>query len=104
MRAITNESDFNISSGFVAVKFWAPWCAPCKRMEPVVRKMEAEFSGVTFLSIDIDQIPAIAQKYRIRAIPSLLLFKNGQEINRINGLVLTSPLRKAFKDLTKEDG
>lgn len=103
MQAITNESDFNISSGFVAVKFWATWCAPCKRMEPVIRKMESEFSDVKFLSVDIDQIPSIAQKYRIRGLPSLLLFKNSVEIERINGLVLTSPLRKAFKDLTKSE-
>jgi len=103
MQAITNESDFNIDSGLVAVKFWAAWCAPCKRMEPVIRKMESEFEKVKFISIDIDQVPVIAQKYRIRGLPSLLLFKNGHEVNRINGLVLTSPLRKAFKDLAKEE-
>ena len=104
MHAITNESDFNIDSGLVAVKFWATWCAPCKRMEPVIRKMESEFENIKFLSVDIDQVPAIAQKHRIRGLPALLLFKNGQEVNRINGLVLTSPLRKAFRDLAKEDG
>jgi len=99
MYAITNESDFNIDSGLVAVKFWATWCAPCKRMEPVIKKMELEFGKVKFISVDIDQVPSIAQKYRIRSLPALILFKNGQETNRINGLVLTSPLRKALREL-----
>lgn len=103
MQAITNESDFNIDSGLVAVKFWATWCAPCKRMDPVIRKMESEFDNIKFISIDIDQVSSIAQKYRIRTVPSLLLFKNGLEVNRINGLVLTSPLRKAFRDLARDE-
>ena len=63
--------------------------------------MELEFQDIKFLSVDIDQIPAIAQQHRVRALPALILFKNGHEVNRINGLVLTSPLRTAFKDLAK---
>ena len=100
MLAITNESDFEISSGVVAVKFWAAWCAPCKRMSPIIEKMESEFESVKFLSIDVDQVPAIAQKYKVRMLPTLLILKNGMEKNRINGLVLTEPLRKAFREAT----
>lgn len=105
MLAITNESDFKVSSGIVAVKFWATWCGPCKRMNPIVDKMESEFEFVKFLSIDVDQVPSIAQRYKIRALPTLIILKNGKEINRINGLVLTSPLRKAFREATDtQDG
>ena len=103
MQSVTHETEFDVSEGLVAVKFWATWCGPCKRMTPLVQKMESEFSTVKFVSLDIDQVPSIAQKYRIRSLPAIILFKNGQEFKRINGLVLTEPLRKIFKELTKQD-
>ena len=103
MFAVMNESDFQVDNGLVAVKFWATWCGPCKRLEPSISKMEQEFEGDKFLSIEIDQVPTIAQKYRIRTLPTILLLKNGREVNRITGLVLTEPMRKAFKDFTKTE-
>lgn len=101
MIAITNESDFNIDNDkLVAVKFWASWCGPCKQMNPSIKKIEDEFPNVKFLSIEIEQVPEIAQRFRIKSLPSILLLKDGQEVKRINGLVLIEPLRKAFRDLT----
>lgn len=101
MIAITNESDFNIDNDkLIAVKFWASWCGPCKQMNPSIKKIEDEFPNVKFLSVEIEQVPEIAQRFRIKSLPSILLLKDGQEIKRINGLVLIEPLRKAFRDLT----
>jgi thioredoxin 1 len=101
MIAITNESDFNIDNDkLVAVKFWASWCGPCKQMNPSIKKIEEEFPNVKFLSVEIEQVPEIAQRFRIKSLPSILLLKDGQEVKRINGLVLMDPLRKAFRDLT----
>jgi len=101
MIAITNESDFNIDNDkLVAVKFWASWCGPCKQMNPSIKKIEEEFPNVKFLSVEIEQVPEIAQRFRIKSLPSILLLKDGQEVKRINGLVLIDPLRKAFRDLT----
>jgi thioredoxin 1 len=103
MLTITNESDFQPELGLVAVKFGAEWCGPCKKLEPNFLKIEEEFSNVKFMTVDVDQIPSIAQKYRIRTLPTILLLKNNKEINRINGLALIDPLRKAFRDFSKED-
>ena len=101
MIAITNESDFNIDNDkLVAVKFWASWCGPCKQMNPSIKKIEEEFPNVKFLSVEIEQVPEIAQRFRIKSLPSILLLKDGQEVKRINGLVLMDRLRKAFRDLT----
>lgn len=103
MLSVNNESDFNVENGLVAVKFWATWCAPCKKLEPSVAKIEGEFGiDVKFLSIDIDQVPIIAQRYKIRTIPTILLLKNGREINRVVGLSLIEPMRKAFRDFVKK--
>jgi thioredoxin-like negative regulator of GroEL len=52
------------------------------------------------MSVNIDDVPEIAQKYMVRSLPCIILVKNGLEVNRINGLILTEPLRKAFRDFT----
>lgn len=102
MISITSDSDFQVSSGLYLVKFWATWCGPCKRMEPTIKQLESEFNMIKFLSVDIDQTPTLAQKYRIKTIPTLLLIKDGTEINRIVGLSLIDPLRKALRGTTIE--
>lgn len=99
MQHITSETDFNVDNGCYAVKFGAIWCAPCKKLEPLFNKMQAEFNNINFISVDIDDAPILAQRYKIRTVPTILLIKNGYEKTRIPGLILTEPLRKAFRDL-----
>jgi len=100
MRSITNESDFNVDNGFFAVKFWSTWCQPCKAFAPKVASLDEEFNDVDFISIDIDQVPSLAQKYKVRSLPTLLIIENGNEVNRIEGLQLIAPMRKILRDLT----
>lgn len=102
MISIINDSDFQTSSGLYLVKFWATWCAPCKRMEPTIKQLESEFNMINFLSIDVDQTPALAQKFRVKTIPTLLLIKNNIEINRVAGLSLIDPLRKILREASIE--
>lgn len=104
MLNIVDENEFNPESGLIAIKFEADWCGPCKKMEPQMYKIEEEFSNdIKFLTIDVDKVPSIAQRYRIRTLPTVLLLNNNQEINRINGVTLIEPLRKAFRDFLKKD-
>ena len=104
MLTITDESEFNPELGLIAIKFEAAWCGPCKKMEPQMHKIEEEFSeNIRFLTIDVDKVPSIAQKYRVRTLPTVLLLKNSHEINRINGVTLIEPLRKAFRDFVKKE-
>lgn len=98
MYNVISESDLNIDSGVCAVKFSATWCGPCKKMEPTVEKLELEFKSAKFLSVDVDDSPSIAQKYKIRTLPTILILKDGQEINRVTGLSLIEPLRKIFRE------
>lgn len=102
MQRIISAVDFNIDNGYYAVKFGAVWCAPCKKLEPSFNKMAIEFSNINFMSIDIDDVPVLAQRFEIRTVPTILLIKNGFVKKRIPGLVLIEPLRKAFRDLVAE--
>jgi len=101
MKSITNESDFNVDNGYFAIKFWSTWCQPCKAFAPKVATLDDEFDNVDFISIDIDQVPTLARKYKVRSLPTLLLIENGKELNRIEGLQLITPMRKILRDLVQ---
>ena len=71
----------------VLVDFWATWCAPCRMMAPVLNDVASELNGNSHVGkVDIQQYESLAQKFKVRSIPTLILFKNGTEINRFVGI------------------
>jgi thioredoxin 2 len=72
----------------VVVDFWAPWCGPCRMISPLVERAASEHTGrLKVVKLNIDDAPALADRYSIRGIPQLILFKDGQEADRIVGAV-----------------
>jgi thioredoxin 1 len=83
----------------VLVDFWAPWCMPCKMLEPIFEEVAKEYQGkVKFVKINTDDNIEIAQRYYISGIPTLLLFKNGKVVNNIVGFISKKELIKFLED------
>ncbi len=71
----------------VIIDFYATWCGPCKRLSPIIEEVARENENVKFVKIDIDNIKDITLEYQVKSIPTLLLIQNGEEKDRIVGIV-----------------
>jgi thioredoxin 1 len=84
----TFETEIMQSEEPALVDFWAPWCGPCKAISPMLDELAGEFDGkVKMTKMNVDDNPATPGKFGIRAIPTLILFKNGQIVDQITGAV-----------------
>ena len=86
---MTKEDTFNddIKSGVTLVDFYADWCGPCRMLTPVLEKVSKDLQGtVKVLKLDIDNAQKIASSFQVTSVPTLILFKDGKEVDRIVGL------------------
>lgn len=81
------------------VDFWASWCGPCKALAPVIEKLDGEFEGqVAVGKVDVDEEPDLAARYGIRSVPTVILFKDGEEAARSIGVQPQNVLEKLVRD------
>ena len=84
------------SPGLVLVDFWAVWCGPCQMVAPIIEELATEYAGkVKVMKLNTDENPEIAGTYQVMSIPTILIFKNGQPVERLVGAM---PKRK-FKEV-----
>jgi len=88
IKTLTNKNfKHQLKSGVTLVDFWAPWCAPCKMIAPTLNDIaENENEKVRIGKVNVDHQQQLAQKFKVRNIPTLVLFKNGKEVKRFSGV------------------
>ena len=103
---ITSENFDEVinSNEVVAIDFFATWCGPCKLLGPILEQISKEDKlGVPVAKLDIDQCLEIAQDYNVMSVPTIVVFKGGEEVNRIIGLRNKDQLIKEIKEAIGAD-
>lgn len=87
----------------VLVDFWAQWCAPCLAAAPILEELSKEYEDkISFARVNVEGNSSLAARYGIAAIPTMLIFKDGQPVQQIIGLKPKKELKKILDDLLKE--
>lgn len=79
----------------VVIDFWAPWCGPCVNFAPVFKDVASERSGkVRFIKVNTEAEPVLSARFNIRSIPTIMLFKNGERVDMLNGAMPKAPFNE----------
>jgi len=107
MQDIANEDDFQkkvLNSKVPAwIDFWAQWCAPCLAAAPVLEELASEYEGkVNFFKVNVDENGSVASKYGVAAIPTMLVFKEGQPVRQVVGHKSKREFKKVLDEVLAE--
>ncbi len=93
------QSEVLDNKGVVVVDFFATWCGPCKMLAPILEELQEELSDVKIVKIDVDENPELANKYGIASIPTLKIFKDGNDVDTKVGFMPKEMLKESIEEV-----
>lgn len=96
---LTQEQELVLNNDLQVLYFYASWMPYHKKMIIMIDKMEQKYKNISFFAIDTDHFKGLCRRFNINTIPVVLIMKNGIELKRISGLILTSAFKSAFADI-----
>ncbi|MCX2186153.1 MULTISPECIES: thioredoxin [Limosilactobacillus] len=98
IEATVADFDQQVIGPLTVVDFWAPWCGPCKMMDPIMTKLEQRYGKqIKFVRFNVDGNQEIAQRYHVMSVPSLVLFRDGQAKEKVTGVYPEAKLAHYFE-------
>ncbi len=93
-----NFNEVTSKNSLALIDFWASWCGPCIALAPTIEELAQEYAGKVFVGkLNVDENPRTAERFQIFSIPTLVIMKNGQEVDRIVGLVPKKQIEATLK-------
>ncbi len=96
-----NNFEKEISKGIVVIDLWASWCGPCRAMAPIFEELSKEMKNVTFAKLNVDENQNIASGLGVMSIPTFIIFKDGNEVDRIIGANSKSLMKSKIEAMMK---
>lgn len=93
------QSEVLDNKGVVVVDFFATWCGPCKMLAPILEELQEELSDVKIVKIDVDENPELANKYGIASIPTIKIFKDGNDVDTKVGFMPKEMLKESIEEV-----
>jgi thioredoxin-like negative regulator of GroEL len=104
MLFLTSEDELKITNSIQALYFYAPWLGlPHRKMMTMIGKVSEKHQDIEFIGVDSDQFKGLCKRFNIESIPTVVLLKDGVELKRITGMVLTSAFRSIFADICNSE-
>lgn len=103
MLFITQENELIFNSKIQALYFYSSWMPYHNKMMIMINKIKEKHKDIIFFAIDVDHFKGLCRRFNIESIPTVIIFKNNEELKRINGLIMTSAFRSIFADICNDD-